>query len=223
MTSNLTLYFAPDNASLCVKLLLAELGFAYDTVLVDRKNRGQKAPDYLRLNPNGLIPTLVTPDGPIFETGAILLWLADQAPGTVFPAPDAPARGAALAELFWMSNTLHAAARMVFYPTQYIDEGAEALRAKTRDRLSAHLTQFEAKGGPQDMLLKCYLAPILRWLGLYGGDTTWFDLSKWPSLRDFTKTFEMKDTVLGVCLSEGLGPLPFSAPSLPHPPKGSAT
>ena len=127
----LTLYYAPDNASLCVKLLLAELGLPYETVLVDRSQQGQKAPEYMRLNPNGLIPTLVTPNGPIYETGAIMLWLADQAPGTVFPAPDSPARGPALSQLFWMSNTLHAAARMMFYPDQYSSGAPEQIRSKT--------------------------------------------------------------------------------------------
>ncbi|NBT31105.1 MAG: glutathione S-transferase, partial [Rhodobacteraceae bacterium] len=85
MIENLRLHYAPDNASLCVRLALTEMGLPFETILVDRRARGQKAPAYLRLNPNGLIPTLETPDGPIYETAAILLWLADRQ-GDLFPA-----------------------------------------------------------------------------------------------------------------------------------------
>ena len=56
MTNPLTLYYAPDNASLCVRLALLEIGLQFDTVLVDRAVQGQKSPDYLAVNPNGLIP-----------------------------------------------------------------------------------------------------------------------------------------------------------------------
>ncbi len=51
----------------------------YRTVLVDRAAQAQKSPAYLALNPNGLIPVLETPHGPVFETAAILLWLAETA------------------------------------------------------------------------------------------------------------------------------------------------
>lgn len=223
MTQRLTLYYAPDNASLCVRLLLGHLQMPYDTVLVDRRTNAQRSADYLRLNPNGLIPTLITPHGPIYETGAILLWLADQAPGTVFPAPDAADRGAALSHLFWLSNTLHAAARMVFYPDKYTDSDPEALRTKTRHRLKALFAQLEQHDLPAHVATQCYLAPLIRWCGLYGGDTTWFELSNYAVLHTFAKIFESSPIVHEVCALEGLGPTPFSAPQPPNPPEGSAT
>ena len=67
-----TLHYAPDNASLIIRLALEAQGVAYDTCLVDRAAQGQSAPAYRALNPHGLIPALQTPDGPMFETGAIL-------------------------------------------------------------------------------------------------------------------------------------------------------
>ena len=86
MTGPLTLYYAPDNASLCVRLALLEMGIPFDTVLVDRSKAGQHDPAYLALNPNGLIPTLVTPHGPIYETAAILLWLSEQHGDALMPS-----------------------------------------------------------------------------------------------------------------------------------------
>ena len=58
MTDNLRLHYAPDNASLVIRLALEELGIPYDTVLVDRRSGQQKSAGYLALNPNGLIPVL---------------------------------------------------------------------------------------------------------------------------------------------------------------------
>jgi len=71
------LHYAPDNASLIIRLALDEIGAPYEAVLVDRQAEAQKAPAYLAMNPAGLIPVLETPQGPMFETGAILLWLGE--------------------------------------------------------------------------------------------------------------------------------------------------
>ncbi|WP_201722365.1 glutathione S-transferase N-terminal domain-containing protein, partial [Sulfitobacter sp. HI0040] len=83
------------NASLIVRLTLEQGQIPYETRLVDRRAKAQRGAAYRALNPKGLIPTLETPEGPIFETGAILLWLADRH-GELFPAPASPARGKAL-------------------------------------------------------------------------------------------------------------------------------
>ena len=78
MTPRYRLHYAPDNASLIIRLALEELGQAYETTLVNRQAQVQRSAAYRALNPNGLIPVLETPDGPMFETAAILLWLADR-------------------------------------------------------------------------------------------------------------------------------------------------
>jgi glutathione S-transferase len=223
MTTGLILHYAPDNASLCVRLLLEDMGLPYETRLVDRSVNAQKSEAYLQINPNGLIPTLDTPDGPIFETGAILLWLADRAPGTVFPAPDDALRGAALRQLFWISNTLHPTLRMLFYPDQYIDTVAQDVRRKTQQRLCTYLDQLDDVGPMTSPVLASYVAPLLRWCALYGGDTSWFDLSHWPNLDAFAKTFEAQPKAHQACTAEGLGATPFSKPHLPNPSEGSAT
>lgn len=226
MTTDLILHYAPDNASLCVRLLLEELDVPYQTTLVDRANKGQRAPAYLRLNPNGLIPTLETTNGPLFETAAILLWLADQHGGQAFPDVTDPKRGAALTRLFWLANTVHPALRMLFYPAQYSKNEPDALRAQTRDRLIELYDQMNADAVHLDTTtpsaIGCYLAPMLRWSALYGGDTDWFDLARWPALQRFAQGFEVRPAVARAAEAEGLGPTPFSAPSFPNPPEGSA-
>lgn len=227
MTDILRLHYAPDNASLCVRLALEELGQHYETVLVDRSKSAQKSPAYLALNPNGLIPVLETPHGPMFETGAILLWLADLE-GRLMPTSADPARAHAVQWLFWIANTLHPAQRMLFYPTQYIDGETNALVAKTRARLAGHLTLLNAApnadwlDSDKPSAMGCYLGPMLRWCAIYGGSPDWFDLSRWPRLLNFALRAEARDTVRKVAQAEGLGPTPFSAPSPCNPPEGSA-
>ena len=60
---------------------------------------------------------LETPAGPISETGAILLWLADT--HQLGPSLADPDRPAFLKWLFFLSNTAHAELRQIFYPHQY--------------------------------------------------------------------------------------------------------
>ncbi len=50
MTPDLTLHYAPDNASLCVRLLLDEMGTPYCTKLVDRSLQAQKSESYLKMD-----------------------------------------------------------------------------------------------------------------------------------------------------------------------------
>ena len=82
------LHYAPDNASLIVRLVLDGAGIPYRTALVDRTKRQQDSAAYRALNPTGLIPTLETPLGPIPDTGALLLWLSDT--HQLGPAPGHP-------------------------------------------------------------------------------------------------------------------------------------
>ena len=84
-----TLYFAPDNASLIVRIVLEELGVAYNTWLVDRPAREQDSEAYRKLNPNGLIPVCIIDGEPVFETAEIILSLADRHRALAPPVDDA--------------------------------------------------------------------------------------------------------------------------------------
>jgi len=233
VTARYRLHYAPDNASLVIRLALEELGASYETVLVDRRARAQKSPAYLALNPAGLIPVLETPDGALFETGAILLWLADRH-GALAPDPEDPARGALLKWLFLLSNTLHPAMRMIFYPDQYAgtDPDVQArLRTHMQSEAARHLDTLEtaARTDPDlfsaahPTVIGLYLGPALRWLALYpAGDTGWFDLGRWPALQSLARTLETRDSAQAAARAEGLGPAPFSAPIPPDPPEGAA-
>lgn len=233
MSADMTyvLHFAPDNASLIVRLALDHAGLPYQTRLVDRAARAQDADAYRALNPNGLIPTLETPNGVLFETGAILLWLAD-AHGGLGPAPDDPGRGNWLKWLFFVANTVHPALRMTFYPDKYTgtDRRDQArLRQHLQSQLADHLHRMNDAAADWQhnapTVLDFYIAACLRWCVLYPVDTdrSWFDLSSYPALHATCLRVETLPACAMLTRAEGLGDTPFTAPRAPTPPYGSAT
>ncbi len=67
-----------------VSIMLEETGLPYEVHRVDITDGQSHTPEFLSLNPNGKIPAMIDPDGPggaplaLFESGAILLYLADK-------------------------------------------------------------------------------------------------------------------------------------------------
>ena len=226
-----TLHYAPDNASLIVRLVLEELGQPYETVLVDRSSAQQSSAEYKALNPRGLIPVLDTPQGPIFETAAIILWLSETH-GALAPQPADAARGDFLKWLFYASNGLHADLRQLFYPEKYVSSvrQIDSHLHHVAGRIAATLDDFEAvatdghdwfNGTPS--VLDFYVGTMLRWMALYPKYFhDWFDLDRWPALKTLAERLEIRPSVQVAIKAEGLGPAPLSAPSYPNPPEGVA-
>lgn len=225
----LKLHYAPDNASLIVRLVLEELGLPYETLLVDRAAGAQHSAAYLKINPMGTIPALETPDGVVFETAAILLYLADHA-GRLVPAPDDPARGPFLSWLFATSNGLQMDLRQHFYAERYTSSPPADHRALTSTRLRGHLDRYEALlgeghnwfGSDQPTLLDIYVAVPLRWFALYLRDEGWFRLTDWPRLQALALRIEARPSMQAAVRAEGLGATPLSTPSPANPPEGVA-
>ena len=88
-----------------IPIALEELGVPYRVTLLQLSANEQKRPEFLTLNPNGRIPVIIDQDGPagqalsVFESGAILLYLADKF-GRLIPA-DPVGRVRALEYLFF--------------------------------------------------------------------------------------------------------------------------
>jgi GST-like protein len=90
----LQLYSAPTPNGVKVSIMLEETGIPYEPHFIDIMANETWTPQFLSLNPNGKIPAIVDPDGPggqpmaLFESGAILVYLADKA-GMLMPADPA--------------------------------------------------------------------------------------------------------------------------------------
>ena len=222
-----TLHYAPDNASLIVRLVLDGAGIPYRTALVDRARRAQDGPAYRALNPAGLVPTLETPQGPISETGAILLWLTDV--HNLGPGPADPDRLPFLKWLFFLSNTAHADLRMIFYPHQYAPvEAHPAHQEIIAARMLRHFALVDEAARRHPRLfapaapLGAYALALTRWSALYPpGAPAWFDLSAYPALASLAQAQEARVETPVIARAEGLGPHPFTRPEQPTPPEGS--
>jgi len=95
---------------------LEELGLAYEHRRVGGSFGGSKTPDYLAMNPNGLVPTLMDGDLTLWESDAILRYLArTYGQGTIWPDNAAEA---ALADQWttWTTSTLFPKFFALFYP-----------------------------------------------------------------------------------------------------------
>lgn len=100
----LTFYCAPQSSALPVASALALLDVPHKRVDLDlHGKREQREPDFLKLNPNGKVPTLVVDGTPLFEALAILNFLGDQfgAQRGLWPAAGDPAHLTATAWSTW--------------------------------------------------------------------------------------------------------------------------
>ena len=100
------LYFFPSPNGLKIAVMLEECGLPYHVVPVDIGSGEQFRPEYLALNPNNKIPTIVDEDTGIsvFESGAILIYLAEKSKQLLPQAADE--RIEVLSWLFWQAGGL---------------------------------------------------------------------------------------------------------------------
>lgn len=167
------LYFSAGAASLCVHQTLLELGVAHELIAVDLKAGAQKQAQYLALNPNGVVPTLIVDGRPHYEAAALLLLLAERHPERgLAPMPGSPERAIYLQWTLHLANTLQPAFRHWFYPDEIagaehsdrVKKEAQARIEACFDRINAHL----ADNGPLMLgsafsVLDLYAVMLMRW------------------------------------------------------------
>ena len=177
----LELHYFPGNASLTPHLLLEELGVPFTLSLVDRTQGAHKTPDYLALNPNGLIPVLVDarfePPLVLYETAAICLHLLDTHPGhALAPAVGTAERAQFYKRLVWLTNTVQASLIHYFYPERIVDAGNVVAAAQVKSQMEAKVgglldqmdAELAAHGQPwllgaQFSAVDLYALMLCRW------------------------------------------------------------
>lgn len=131
-----TLYFAPGAASFVVHWLLIELEVPYTLEKVDFASKAQKSPEYLRLNPSGVVPTLVLDGEVLVESGAIAMHLADAYPAArLAPALGSLERARYYQWMHYLANMLQPQFRAWWYPDEPAGEAqSEVVMARAAER-----------------------------------------------------------------------------------------
>ncbi len=96
-------YYSGAPNPMKVALMLEETGLAYEPVPVDTRKGDQHKPDYLAINPNAKVPAIVDGEATVFDSNAILLYLAEKT-GKFLPGKGDKARGELLSWLFFVAS-----------------------------------------------------------------------------------------------------------------------
>jgi glutathione S-transferase len=149
-TSPLRLYYSPKACSLASHIALEESGLPFDAVCVDIRAGDNSRPEYLSINPSGIVPALAVGDTVVTESQAILSFIADVSGRDLLPRPGTLARAKAHEWMNWISSTLHVTYRSIFRPQVYAGEepaAAAAVRAHAIEKLKKNLAEVDKRLG----------------------------------------------------------------------------
>jgi glutathione S-transferase len=205
-----TLYYSPGTASLCVHQALIETHAEYRLILVDLEAGGQRDPAYLKLNPNGVVPTLLIDDVPFTESAALLMTIATRHPQAgLAPAETSPGRIAWYQWIVYLANTLQPAFRAWFYPGDVGDDPATqallipATRRKIEGAWTRIDTHLAAQGpyllGAEFSAADLMLIMLLRWSRNMPKPAT-----EWPALRQYAARMKARPSWKRLYALEGL-------------------
>jgi glutathione S-transferase len=213
----LALHYYPGNASMVPHIVLHELQAPFELKLVERTKGAHKSPQYLKLNPNGLIPVLQDGDLVLYETAAICLHLADTHPQAgLAPALGSAQRAHFYKWLVWMTNSLQATLITYFYPERSVNEGnidgAEQVRTHAQQRIGELLAQLDAQlashrqpwlMGTTYSALDPYAFVMCRWTRGFKGPAA-KPAREWPHLKPYLERMLARPAVQRVLADEQL-------------------
>ncbi|OKH36784.1 glutathione S-transferase [Calothrix sp. HK-06] len=122
---SLTFYYAPMSTASITEAVLAELGTPCERMKLDLSAGDTRKPDFLKVNPNGRVPTIVHEGMPIWESSAITMYLGEVfgVDAKLYPAPG-PKRGEAMKWIAWSNVMLAEAAGRLSASLPTNSEGA---------------------------------------------------------------------------------------------------
>lgn len=182
------LYYATDTCALATHIALIDAGADYETVRLSFAGEDQRKPDYIRLNPKARVPTLVTNEGILTETPALLAYVAQKYPQANLAPIDNPFEFARVQAFnSYLCSTVHVAHshRMRGYRWADEPEAIAAMQRKVPASVSAcfELIDREMLKGPWVMgdtytICDPYLFTLSQWLEADG-----VDMAKIPKVR----------------------------------------
>ena len=177
------LYHSAQSRSIRPRWMLEEIGQPYELVSIDLQAGDQKKPEYLKINPNGTVPTLIDGDLVLYESAAICQYLADRFPDArLAPTIGTPARGLYYQWIHYAMSTIEPPAVTIFLHTTMKPEAERlpVLVAESRTQLAAAIKVIDAALAGREYLLGAQFSTAdvmvgstLNWcqlMGLVGAD-----------------------------------------------------
>ena len=149
------LYYSPQSRAVRPRWLLEEIGEPYELVRL-KLGTDNKTPAYLKINPNGSVPTLVDGDLVLFESAAICQYLADRHPEKwLAPPVGTPARGLYYQWIHYAMSGLEPPLVTIFLHTVNKPEAERipALVTESRAQLRSVLGVIEQAVGGRTFIL----------------------------------------------------------------------
>jgi glutathione S-transferase len=177
----LKIFIANGSISLAPLILLEEVGAQYEAMLIDLSRDEQRQDAYLEINPKGRVPSLVTEDGILTETCAILVYIAHRFGSEDLASMGDPFLFGRIQEFnSYLASTVHVAHAHRLRGTRWVSDQAalEAMQKKVPEVMTQAVTLVEDAllQGPWVMgdtytICDPYLFTISRWLEDDGVDT----------------------------------------------------
>ncbi len=181
----LKFYYAPKTCALAAHLALEHIGEPYEAIRLDFGSQAQRSAEYLSINPKGRVPALVTEEGILTETPALLLYLCQRSPQAgLAPLENIFATAKMQAVNSYLCATVHVAHAHRLRGIRWADDpvAIEAMKKKVPQSMGDAMALIEngmLEGpwvmGEQYTVADMYLFTIATWLE---GDSV--DLSKLP-------------------------------------------
>jgi glutathione S-transferase len=180
----LKLYFTPATCSLASHIALEESGARYEAESIDFSKQEQRSPEYLRVNPKGRVPALVTDRGVLTETPAILAYIGQRFLGSPIGVPSDAFEFARIQSFnSYLCSTVHVAHAHKRRGSRWADDPAaiEAMTMKVGSNMSDCFDLIETSmfAGPWVMgesysIADPYLFTLASWLEGDGVDPARF-------------------------------------------------
>jgi glutathione S-transferase len=200
------LYYGPGTCARASHIALEEADAAYTAERLDMKSNQQNSAEYLKINPKGRVPALITDRGTLTETPAILAFIAQSFPQARLMPDDAFAFAQAQSFNSYLCSTVHINhAHKMRGPRWATDESSFAdMKRKVPQTMAASFALIERdmlKGpwvmGEQYTICDPYLFTIAGWLE---GDSV--DIAQFPKVADHYKRMSERPAVQKVLADE---------------------
>jgi GST-like protein len=194
-----------------VSIALEELGLPYTVHSIDIGKDEQFAPDFLKISPNNRIPAIVDRDSgyPLFESGAILMYLAEKT-GKLMPK-DLPSRYRVIEWLMWQMGGIGPMLGQAHHFLKYnVGKApyAEERYGKEAHRLYSVLnTRLE---GREYMAGDYSIADIATWPWISRFEWQRIDLNAYPNVKRWYLEIAKRPAVIkGYAVPKDMGPIPM--------------